>query len=217
MSEDLIKRIEENKVIAIVRGVDPAVMIKLAQALYDGGVRFLEVTFDQKSKEFTKTTDAIKALCEAFEGKMEFGAGTVTSVELVKMAYDAGAKFIISPDCNVEVIKKTKELGMVSIPGALTPTEVLVAHEAGADFVKLFPAGCFGPSYVKALRGPISHVRLMCVGSIDATNVGGYFKAGCVGAGIGGSLTNKTDIANGNWENITKAAKDIYLAIKEAL
>lgn len=215
MSDNLVERIENARVISILRGIEPTVILKVAHALYDGGIRFMEVTFDHGTGDFQKTYDAIKALVKEFDGKMEIGAGTVTSVELVHLAADAGAKFIISPDCREDVILETKKLGLVSIPGAFTASEILKAHSAGADFVKLFPAGSVSPAYVKALKGPIPHVKLMAVGGIDASNAADYIKAGCSGVGVGGKLANKKVIDEGKYELLTEAAKELICAAQE--
>ena len=205
------------KLIAIVRGVESEKCMKVAQALYDGGIRLMEVTYDQKNPDSWKqTAQAIGDIAKAFEGKMLVGAGTVTSTELVEMTHEAGGMFIISPDCNVDVIRRTRELGMVSMPGVLTPTEIMTAHNAGADIVKLFPISNLGVGYLKAVRAPISHVKMMVVGGINEENIGQYLAAGAVGAGIGGNLANKAWIDAGEFDKITETAKALVQAVKEA-
>ena len=150
MKQQVIEKILEYKAIAIVRGVYGEDCLNLAKALCAGGIKLLEATFDQKSQEERiKTTETIKLLCRELGDQMLFGAGTVTTPEMVKMAKDAGATFIISPDTCEEVIRATVDMGLVSIPGALTPTEIAQAHRFGADFVKVFPANRMGPAYIK--------------------------------------------------------------------
>lgn len=207
-------QIENAKIIAIVRGVDSSSIQKVAEALYQGGIRFLEVTYDHQSGDFKKTSEAISALCKNFAGRLNIGAGTVTSVDLVKAAAENGAQFIISPDCNVEVISATKRLHLVSIPGAMTPSEILTAYDAGADFVKVFPAGSLGPSYIKAVRGPIPQVKLMAVGGIDASNAASFLEAGCVGLGVGGKLVSKSLVAAGKFDELTKNAQELIAAVQ---
>ncbi len=207
-------QIENAKIIAIVRGVDSSSIQKVAEALYQGGIRFLEVTYDHQSKDFKKTSDVISALCKNFAGRLDIGAGTVTCVDLVKAAAESGARFILSPDCNVEVIHATKRLHLVSIPGAMTPSEILTAYDAGADFVKVFPAGCLGPSYIKAVRGPIPQVKLMAVGGIDASNAASFLEAGCVGLGVGGKLVSKSLVAAGKFDELTKNAQELIAAVQ---
>ena len=137
MRQYTIEQIEKEKVIAIIRGADADQCMKVAEALYEGGIRLMEITYNQKAPESFRTTAAtIGALAKAFEGRMLIGAGTVTTEELVDMTADAGGRFIISPDCYPNVIRRTRERNMVSIPGALTPTEIMTAHRSGADFVK---------------------------------------------------------------------------------
>ena len=217
MKAQIMQKIEAEKIIAIVRGVGPEQCMKVADALYAGGIRLMEVTYDQKNPDsFQATADAIAAIAKAYEGRMEVGAGTVTTPELVEMTAKAGGKFIISPDVNVDVIKRTNELGMVSMPGAMTPTEVMTAHWAGADFVKLFPVGNLGVSYVKALRAPISHVKLMAVGGVNEGNIAEFLAAGICGVGVGGNLANKKWIEAGEFDKITETAKNMVEIIKNA-
>jgi 2-dehydro-3-deoxyphosphogluconate aldolase/(4S)-4-hydroxy-2-oxoglutarate aldolase len=210
MRENTIEQILKEKVIAIVRGVGSEQCLRVAEALYQGGIRLVEITFNQNNPDsFSETTDAIAAIGKTYAGKMLCGAGTVTSVELVDRAADAGAKYIISPDSNPAVIRRTLERGMVSIPGAMTPTEILAAHNAGADFVKLFPAAALGTDYIKAVRAPINHVRLLAVGGINEKNIGAFLAAGLYGAGVGGNLANKAWIQAGEYERITTAAEEL--------
>ena len=138
---------------------------------------------------------------------MAFGAGTVTTVEMVQQAKEVGAKFIISPDTDEAVIKATVAAGLVSIPGALTPTEIKQAHFWGADFVKLFPASAMGPSYVKNVCAPLSQVKILAVGGVDGSNVKDYLSSGAVGAGVAGCLFKKEWVQKGEWQRITEAAK----------
>jgi len=215
MREQIIQQVEKEKVIAIVRGVSSDRILDVAKALYDGGIRLLEVTFDQSSAEKQRDTAvSIRKIAEQFSGKIVVGAGTVTSVELVEMAAKAGAKYIISPDTNEAVIKKTRELGLVSMPGALMPTEVMNAHRWGADFVKLFPVGNLGSGYVKAIKAPLNHVKLLAVGGVNADNVAEYLRAGCCGAGVGGNLVNKKWIEAGAYEKLTEAASELVQAVQ---
>lgn len=214
MEEKIIQAVKEHKLIAIVRGVESEKCIKIAQALYDGGFRLMEITYDQKHPEnWEETARTIGAVANAFAGRMYVGAGTVTCTELVELTHKYGGQFIISPDVNEDVIRRTRELGMVSMPGALTPTEVMVAHRAGANFVKLFPAGNLGTGYVKAVKAPISHVDLLVVGGIDEKNVASFLAVGAAGAGIGGNLVNKAWVEAGEYEKITEVAKALVAAV----
>lgn len=215
MREKIIQAVLDEKIIAIVRGADPEQCVKVAQALYDGGIRLMEITYNQKDPSSWQTTaDTIAAIARTFDGRMLVGAGTVTTPELVELTAKSGGMYVISPNCNEAVIRKTLELGLVSMPGALTPTEVLAAHDAGADFVKLFPAGNLGVAYAKAIMAPISHVKLLAVGGVNEHNVADFLKAGMAGAGIGGNLANKQWIAEGRYDKITETAKALVEAVK---
>lgn len=211
---ELIKFIEENKVIAIVRGVESSKCMKVADALYAGGIRLMEITYNQSAPEtWGATAEAIGDIARKYEGRMYAGAGTVTKPELVELTAGAGGRYIISPNTNVDVIRRTKELGLISIPGAMTPSEILTAHDAGADFVKLFPASDLGIAYMKAIRAPISHVKLVATGGISEKNAKDFLDAGAVGLGVGGSLANKKVIEAGNFEKLTEAAEALIDAI----
>lgn len=206
MRERVIREILNHKAIAIVRGIYGQECLQLAQAMYTGGIRLLEVTFDQRSEaERQRTVDTLRLLTEKLGGVMCFGAGTVTTPEMVAQAKAAGAAFIVSPDTCREVIEATVAAGMVSIPGALTPTEVAQAHRFGADFVKLFPANQMGPAYFKAICAPLSHVRLLAVGGVDNDTITAYLDAGAVGAGVAGCLFKKAWVEAGEWQKITDA------------
>lgn len=147
MKSKVIKSIEENKIIVIVRGVDKENLIPLAEAMYEGGIRLLEITYSATGAVSDEETAAnIRMLSDHFEDRMFIGAGTVLSTKQVKLTRDAGGKFIISPDTCKEVIELTSQLGLVSMPGALTPTEIQAAHRFGADFVKLFPMTSLNPN-----------------------------------------------------------------------
>ena len=207
--QKIIDRVLKSKIIVIVRGVYGYDCLSLARALYDGGIELMEVTFDQSSEENRKmTVDTIALLNRELGDKMAIGAGTVTTTAMAEEAALAGAKFIVSPNTDSEVIKKTVELGMVSMPGAMTPTEIMTAHTSGADFVKLFPVTSLGPAYVKAVRAPLNHVKLLAVGGVNEKNAAEFIAAGVVGIGVGGNLVNREWIKNGEFDKITALASE---------
>ena len=208
MKNNVINSIVENKIIAIVRGVEREKLIPLAEAMYEGGIRLLEVTYSADGKvSDEETADRIKMLAEHFDGKMYIGAGTVLKVSQVELTKKAGGKFIISPDAYDEVIKKTAELDMVSIPGVYTPSEITAAQRAGADFVKLFPATSLGTDYIKAIKAPLSNSKILVVGGVDAGNMKDFEKAGASGFGIGSNIIDKKALAEGDYAKITQLAK----------
>ena len=155
-----------------------------------------------------ETAACIRMLAEHFAGKMSIGAGTVLTPKQAVLTKKAGGKFIISPNVDKAVIRKTKALGLVSIPGAATPTEIQAAHKAGADFVKLFPAAQLGTDYLKAVSAPLAHIRYLAVGGIDETNIADYLKSGACGVGIGSNLVNKAWMEAGEFDRITALAKE---------
>ena len=208
MLEETIRAVYEHKVITIVRGLGTEHMLRLAKALYDGGLRMMEITFDQAHPEaWQDTAQAIRAVRQAFTGSIYVGAGTVMNFAQLKLAYDAGAAFIISPNVDEAVIRQTKAYGMASFPGAMTPSEAAVAANAGADIVKIFPASVLGPGYFKAISSPLSHIRFMAVGGVSEKNAADFLRAGAVGLGVGGNLVNREWIQSGMFEKITELAK----------
>lgn len=211
MRDYVIKQTKQHKIIAIVRGIDGSSLENLADALYQGGIRMMEVTFDMLNPTtHENTAHSIARLAKHTEGRMLIGAGTVTSPQLVDLAHAAKAQYIVSPDTNPAVISRTREMGLVSMPGAFTATEIVTAYSAGADFVKVFPATTGGPSYFKALRGPLPHIPLLAVGGINEDNIKNYLDAGAAGAGVGGNLVNKKWIADGAFDRITALARALY-------
>ncbi len=207
---EIEKIVREKRIIAIVRGQTPDVCLHLAEAFAKGGIGLVEVTFNQREPEtWQQTAEAIQAIRTRFAGAVRVGAGTVLAEEQLKICAGAGGEYMITPNVNAALIRKCVEMGLVAMPGALTPSEAVVAWEAGAQFVKLFPAGTLGTGYVKAVRAPLSHIPFLAVGGISPENVADFMRAGCVGAGVGGNLTNKEWIAEGAWDKITAVAREL--------
>ena len=212
-----LEYVKERKIVAIVRGLEPSHMLRLGHALEEGGIGMMEITYNQaKPETWTDTAAAIEAVVKEFGDRLLAGAGTVITAEQVRMTYDAGGRYLVTPATQPELIRMGKALGLGLFPGALSPTEILTAHEAGADAVKVFPASVLGPGYIKAVRAPLPHIPLMAVGGIDEKNAADYMRAGCVGLGVGGSLVNKKWIADGEWEKLTALAKEFMKAVNEA-
>ena len=210
MKEEIVKAVHDGRIIAIIRGFAPDVCLNLAEAYFKGGIRLVEVTFSQKAPETWKdTAAAISAIKARFGGEVHAGAGTVLTEEQLTMCQDAGGEYMITPNVNTALIRSCVAKGLVAMPGALTPSEAVDAWEAGASFVKIFPAGSLGPGYVKALRAPLSHIPFLAVGGISPDNVAEFMRVGCVGAGVGGNLTNKEWIAAGAWDRIADVARQL--------
>ena len=169
--QSVIQKIEEEKIIVILRGYGYEDLYKTVGAMHEGGIRCCEVTYDSCGNiKDEQTAEHIARLCRDFPD-MLIGAGTVLTERQVELTAEAGGKYIISPDTNPDIIKKTVELGLVSIPGALTPSEATLAHRSGADFVKLFPNGEVRPTYLKALIAPLAHIKFLAVGGVNVTNI----------------------------------------------
>lgn len=205
---ETIKKIEKEKIITIVRGVSKEKIIPLAKAMYDGGIRLIECTYDASGLiSDEETASNIEIIVKYFGQEMVVGAGTVLTEKQVELTKNAGGKFIISPDTNADVIKKTKELGLVSIPGALTPTEIASAGRFGADFVKIFPIGSMGYNYIKDVKAPLSNIKILAVGGVDENNMKDYLGAGACGIGIASGIVKKEMIDNNDFKGITALAK----------
>ena len=208
MKEEVEQCIRKSRVIAIIRGFEPDVCLHLAEAYLAGGIRAVEVTYVQTDRAlWHQTTAAIKAIKDRFAGDLHVGAGTVLTSEQLTMTRDAGGEFMVAPNAKADLIRQCADLGLAPIPGALTPTEAVAAWEAGASFVKIFPAGNMGPAYVKALKAPLAHVPLLAVGGVTLGNAADFMKAGCVGIAVSGPLANREAIAAGQWDKIADIAR----------
>ena len=205
MKAEIFKALDETKLVAIIRGMDPDVCLKLADAYVRGGIRLVEVTFDQTGDP-RKTVEAIRAIRQAFAGRLHVGAGTVLTDAQLQSVIDVGGEFMVTPSVNPALIRTCAAAGLAAMPGAFTPSEIVTAHEAGADIVKVFPVRSLGPQYVKDVLAPLKHIRLMAVGGVNPDNAADYLKAGCVGVGASGSLVNKEWIAAGEWDRIAAEA-----------
>ena len=206
--EEVIKDVEQNKIIVILRGFTTEQLINTVAAMEKGGIRLVEVTFDQSGRISDEmTAENIRTLKQYFTGRVHVGAGTVMSEKQVELAYNAGAEFIISPDCCEAVIRKTRELGMVSMPGAFTPTEAANAHRFGADFVKLFPTSELRASYLKAIVAPLSHIKFLAVGGVNVEDMTDYLMAGACGIGVATAIADKHAILAGDYNAVTERAR----------
>jgi 2-dehydro-3-deoxyphosphogluconate aldolase/(4S)-4-hydroxy-2-oxoglutarate aldolase len=207
----------DNKIIAITRNVPVKHILDLAHVLDESGIKLLEITYDQSSPEgIQNALDAISLISEKMAEKFVVGAGTVMTSEQAVKAAQAGAKYIVSPNLNADVVRITKAMGLLSVPGAMTPTEIAQAWELGADFVKVFPAGTLGPAYFKSVRGPMPHIPLLATGGINPGNLVEYLKAGCAGVGAGGNLVSLELIKKGAFDEIKTTAQQ-YINILKAL
>lgn len=199
---------EKNRIIVIARGIYGDDLMKLSKALYEGGIRFMEVTFDQcDSEAIVKTSEAIKQLKVLHGDAVHIGAGTVLDEDQLRAAVAAGAEFIVSPNCDEQIVKDTKKAGLISIPGAMTPTEIVRAHKLGADMVKLFPSVSLGLDYIKDILTPLRHIPIVAAAGVTEENFEKLLTLGIAGAGISGRLTDRRLLETGDYEEITRRAR----------
>jgi 2-dehydro-3-deoxyphosphogluconate aldolase/(4S)-4-hydroxy-2-oxoglutarate aldolase len=209
--ETTLKRIMDGGIVAVVRSESSAALVKVVQALAEGGVVAAEVTFT--------VPDAIEVIRQVRREVGEavvLGAGTVLDPETARAALLAGAEYIVAPTLNLEVIRLCRRYDKAVMPGAFTPTEVLTAWEAGADIVKVFPADVGGPAYLKALRGPLPQVRLMPTGGVDLNTAESFLKAGACCLGVGGALVDPKAIASGDFTRIRDLAAQSVAIVRNA-
>jgi len=199
---DIISRC---RLVAIVRLPDLSAAIPMSQALLTGGITALEFTLTNPAA-FDAITAVKGTLAEFTDGRAVIGAGTVLDAEATQAAVQAGAQFIVAPSINHRTIEMCRRLGVPSMPGALTPTEIVDAWNAGASVVKVFPARVFGPTYLKDIHAPLPHLKLMPTGGVDLENVAQYIRNGAFAAGIGSNLVDKQLVAAGDWDALTDRA-----------
>ncbi len=212
---NIAELIRAEKIFAIIRGVAVEKIIETVHALVQGGIRLLEVTFNHDRPEgVEETLKSLNQIHEVFSGHVCLGAGTVLTADQVRLAGEAGAQFIVSPHVDPDVIRATKDLQLFSLPGAMTPTEILAASQSGADMVKLFPAGSLGPAHVKDLSGPLSGIPLIAVGGVNLDNIPHFLAAGVVGVGVGGSLIRLQDVYDSNFTAIEMRARDLVAIVR---
>lgn len=211
---ETVKAIEQEKIISIIRKPEKESFKDTVNALYNGGIRLIEITFDRENNfKKEETCEMISTVKENFKD-MLVGAGTVTRKKEVFLAFKAGASFIISPNCDPKIIRLTKKLGMVSIPAAYTPTEIALALNNGADYIKLFPATEVTKEYISAVTAPLSDARLLAVGGVTENNAGDFIKKGFCGIGVGSNLYSKKLIENQDFKGLTYLAEKFKNALK---
>lgn len=209
--EAYLQTIIDTGIVAVIRVNNQEELVDTAIALSKGGVKALEITMTSPG--------ALAAIEEATHKLGEeaiIGVGSVLDPETARMAILAGAKFVVGPVLNEEVIRLCQRYSVPCIPGAFTPTEILRAWEAGADVVKVFPATKLGPSFFKDVLGPLPQVRLTPTGGVNLENVGDFIKAGASFVGVGGALVNKELVAAGKWDELSALAAKYIAAVKEA-
>ncbi|MGV3756660.1 MAG: bifunctional 4-hydroxy-2-oxoglutarate aldolase/2-dehydro-3-deoxy-phosphogluconate aldolase [Verrucomicrobiota bacterium] len=208
---DLIAALRNPGIIAVVRAEKQEQVLPLSEALLAGGVIAIEITMT--------TPNAIAAIREAAAkvgDRALIGVGTVLDVDTCNRAIEAGAQFVVTPIMRPVIAEAAHALNKPVMLGAYTPTEAQLAHEAGADFIKIFPAEGLGPNYIKSLRAPLPHLNIVPTGGVDLHNVGDFLKAGCAALGVGSSLVSKKILQEANWPELTRLAKAFVAAAKAA-
>ena len=208
---ETLQKLADSPVISVIRMTDTSKLMKIIDALSNGGVKFLEITFTTPN-----AVDVIKEVCKKVSSDFVVGAGTVLDPETARAAILAGAKFIVSPALNVETIKLSHRYDVMMVPGAFTPTEILTAWDMGADIVKVFPATALGPKYFKDIKGPFPQIRVMPTGGVSVDNAGEFIRAGACAVAAGTDLLDKEAIANDKFEIITEKAKKLIANVKAA-
>jgi 2-dehydro-3-deoxyphosphogluconate aldolase/(4S)-4-hydroxy-2-oxoglutarate aldolase len=208
MSRDsTLKRSLDGGVIAVVRAPSGAELVPVVQALADGGVTAVEITFTVPN-----AIEVIGEVRQSLGDRVVLGAGTVLDPETARAALLAGAEYIVSPALNLDVIRLCRRYGKAVMPGAFTPTEVLTAWENGADIVKIFPADVGGPGYLKSLRGPFPQIRVMPTGGVDLTTAEAFLRAGACCLGVGSQLVDPKAVAQKDFVRLTELARQ-YAAL----
>jgi len=205
----------QEKLVAICRTLPTHKLGEVAKALVKGGVKILEITIDQMAEDPAAVIkEAMQTVRDAVGDQLCLGCGTVLNCEQLQMAVDAGAVFYLSPNFKADVVKKAKELGLVAIPGALTPSEIVNAYEAGADIVKLFPADDMGYHYIWNLKGPLPHIPLLASGGVNPDTIPKYLEQGVAAVGTGVSIINRDMLAADDYEGIAALARRHVDAIR---
>jgi 2-dehydro-3-deoxyphosphogluconate aldolase/(4S)-4-hydroxy-2-oxoglutarate aldolase len=211
MKEVLAKILDEG-IVPVIRVASAAEAFEVSRAIKEGGISVIEVAMTTPG-----AMDAIKEASQKFGKEVLLGAGTVLDPETARAALLNGAKFLVSPSLNLEVIKMSNRYGAVVIPGALTPTEILAAWEAGADLVKVFPiAQVGGPAYLKAIQAPLPHIPLVPTGGVNLQNAGEFIKAGAAAIAVGGELVDKKAAAEKRYSVISENAQKFLAEVKKA-
>ena len=205
-----MKYLEQIPIVAIIRGAEGEKADRAVEAALAGGLRTLEITLNQP-----EACEQIARIKKRFGDEIALGAGTVLDAAAAEDAISAGAEFIVTPAMLPEVIECCLNRSVSVFPGAVTPTEILSAHRAGAEMVKVFPAGRLGPAYIKSLKGPFPEIRLMPTGGIGLGEFIDFLEAGADAVGIGGDLFNREWMLNGDWAAIEQTAQAYVSTVEE--
>ncbi|MFY4815533.1 bifunctional 4-hydroxy-2-oxoglutarate aldolase/2-dehydro-3-deoxy-phosphogluconate aldolase [Haloarcula sp. AONF1] len=208
---ETLSRLVDSGVVAVLRGVEADQLIEITEALREGGVTAVEITAD--------TPDVAEKLGEvagSFDDEVVVGTGTVLDSETARTTLMAGAEFVVSPSLHEDVIETCNRYGAVTAPGVMTPTEAVRGYEAGADFVKVFPAKTVGPAHLGAMKGPLGQIPMMPTGGVGPDNAAEYIDAGAFAVGAGGALVDYDAAERGDYEVITETAREFTRVVDAA-
>jgi 2-dehydro-3-deoxyphosphogluconate aldolase/(4S)-4-hydroxy-2-oxoglutarate aldolase len=205
-----LNRVLDSGIVAVIRAPSGELLADVAEALVAGGVDVMEVTFT-----VPRAVQVLERVADRLGDRIVLGAGTVLDTETARAAMLAGAEFIVAPTTNLDVIRICRRYDKPVMPGALTPTEVVAAWEAGADIVKVFPSDLTGPKYLKALHGPLPQIRLMPTGGVNLDTAADFLRAGACALGIGGSLVEKSAVESGDLGRIESLARQYVEIVNE--
>ncbi len=208
---EILERIKELGLLAVIRGPSAELTVQMVEALVAGGVKGIEITYSTPNAE-----EVVSTLARKFGSSILLGMGTLTKPEQALTAKSAGANFLVSPICDPVLVMAMVDSGLVTMAGALTPTEVFQAYSLGTDVVKIFPGSLGGPSYVKALKGPFPYIPMMPTGGVNAANASEWFAAGVVAVGAGSELCPPQLAKDGKFEEISRKAADFVKVIQES-
>lgn len=204
---EIIAALTNPGIIAVLRAPSQEMVLPMAEALLEGGVRAIEVTMTTPG-----ALQAIETLAAKLPKCALIGVGTVLKAETVHQAVSAGAEFIVSPICRIEIAQAAAAADRPVMLGAFTPTEAQRVHESGADFVKLFPADTLGVAYIKALRAPLPHLKLVPTGGVTVQNIAEFFKVGCPAVGVGSSLITREVLEERDWKTLARMVSEFVSA-----
>lgn len=208
---EILEKVKALGVLAVIRGPSPELTVKMVQALIEGGVTGIEITYSTPNAE-----EVVRTLAGRFGDEILLGMGTLTKPEQAPCAQEAGARFLVSPVSEPTLVKSMIATGLLTMAGAMTPTEVLQVYNLGTDVVKIFPGSLGGPAYVKALKGPFPYIPMMPTGGVSASNVAEWFKAGIVAVGAGSELCPPQLAKEGKFADISKLAVEFMQVVKAA-
>jgi 2-dehydro-3-deoxyphosphogluconate aldolase/(4S)-4-hydroxy-2-oxoglutarate aldolase len=208
---EVLEKVKELGLLAVIRGPSPELTVEMVAALVAGGILGIEITYSTPNAE-----DVVRTLTRKFANSIVIGMGTLTKPEQSLSAKEAGASFLVSPICEPILVKSMVASGLLSMAGALTPTEVFQTYELGTDVIKVFPGSLGGPAYVKALKGPFPYIPMMPTGGVNAGNIAEWFAAGVVAVGAGSELCPPQLAREGKFDEISRRAAEFVQVVKSS-